>query len=469
MIEQLLPADLSEVLGRLPEAGGRLWLVGGAVRDHFLQRRTLDFDLAVAGEGRLVARRLADLLGGAYYDLDPLRGTARVLTQGTGSEWSRLDIAGLRGGSIEEDLHLRDFTINAMALSIPSGKLLDPTGGLQDLRDKVLSLTGPDSLLSDPVRALRAVRLASELSFRMDGELVKAIRDPSLDLASVSVERIRDELFLMLGQAESHVPLRVANELSLLSRCLPSGEKMNLEEGISRLEALTELSSAFIGATGDAMDGDFIRAQASLRLGRFREPLARDLGLLVSGDRIRRQLLGFSAAFVTGSGLVVPDLGQVGNELHLSGDEVAHLTRISRYAAAHAGLNLPEQVSRLDVYRHYREFGSAGVDIILLGLADFHSRGMVEASHSRWETRVETARVYLQAWYEEWPEAVDPALPIRGHDLMEELELESGPMVGDLLEAVREAQVQGLITDRDSAIRHAREHLNALRASGQTP
>lgn len=467
MIEKILPVQLAEVLGQLPEAAGQLWLVGGAVRDHFLKRKTTDFDLAVAGEGRQVARRLADLLGGAYYDLDPQRDTARVLTHERGSSWSRIDLAGLRGESIEEDLRLRDFTVNSLAVSLGDEEFLDPTGGLQDLKDKRLSLTAPEALNSDPLRALRAVRLASELGFKMDRQLVGALRDPSLDLSQISAERIRDELFLMLAQSQPQIPLRLAHEMGLLASSLPSTRGLSLGKGLRRLQSLRLFFSTIVGDPAQKVGGDFLRAQASLRLGRFRRQLGRDLDILIAGDRSRRQLLGFAAVFGGNGADPGRKLEELGAHLHLSGAESAHLARISRYLHAHAGLMLPQDRSRLAIYRHYRDYGISGVDLILLGLAEYLRKGFDEITHAEWESQVDTARAYLQAWYEQRALAVDPPALLGGQDLMRELGIGAGPLVGDLLEALREAQVQGQISDSEAAIRFARGQLNALRGDGE--
>ncbi len=131
-LQKSLPPALLELLPS-PVEGPQVWLVGGAVRDHFLHRQSFDLDFVVAGDALRLARRIADALGGKYYDLDPERGAGRVLVPGsTGEEWV-FDFTRMRGSSLQDDLWNRDFTINALAFDPHNlDILIDPMGGLKD-------------------------------------------------------------------------------------------------------------------------------------------------------------------------------------------------------------------------------------------------------------------------------------------------------------------------------------------------
>ncbi|MDX1600324.1 MAG: hypothetical protein R3191_02290, partial [Anaerolineales bacterium] len=172
MIRELLPEVVREAVAS--QAGARsVWLVGGAIRDQFLERTTEDFDFAVERDAIGLARSVADELGAYYFTLDAERDAGRVVPDGDGNGWRRLDFAGLRADSIEGDLRARDFTVNAMALRIADSEpeLIDPTGGVRDVKDRRLRLCASDALERDPVRALRAVRLAADLEFQLDASV----------------------------------------------------------------------------------------------------------------------------------------------------------------------------------------------------------------------------------------------------------------------------------------------------------
>ena len=134
LVEQLLESDLAELI-RSKSNDQQVWLVGGALRDHFLQIVQPDLDFAVNSDAISLARGLADAMDVPCYVLDEQRDTARVMLP----EQATLDFARLRAPTLEADLRLRDFSINSMAVDLNQpDRLIDPLGGLQDLKDKVL-------------------------------------------------------------------------------------------------------------------------------------------------------------------------------------------------------------------------------------------------------------------------------------------------------------------------------------------
>src|SRR4029453_15654404 len=207
-------------------------LVGGAVRDALGgggrgMRPIADLDVAVPSGALDLARRVADRLGGAFVPLDPERGAARVVTRGA---W--LDVTDWRADTLEGDLAARDFTVNALA--VPLGELLkngrarviDPTGGLADLRARRLRVHDARVLADDPLRTLRGVRLEAALGLRLTPSTVKAIRAAGPALATVSGERVRDELLAVLALPGTARALRRLDALGLPTVIVPEIEPM---------------------------------------------------------------------------------------------------------------------------------------------------------------------------------------------------------------------------------------------------
>jgi tRNA nucleotidyltransferase (CCA-adding enzyme) len=199
--DRLLPA-----LDGLPPA----WLVGGAVRDLMLGADSVDLDVSIEGDAREVARELAARLGGDAVEHDRF-GTATVRA----GDFA-VDLASTRRETyaepgalpdvepapLDDDLARRDFSVNAMAASLPSGELRDPHGGRDDLEAGVIRVLHPRSFVDDPTRLLRAVRYESRLGFRMDPETERLAREAIAAGApsTVSSARIRDELLDLLGE-----------------------------------------------------------------------------------------------------------------------------------------------------------------------------------------------------------------------------------------------------------------------------
>ena len=206
-MERLLPA-----LVGLPPA----YLVGGAVRDLLRGATAVDLDVAVEGDARLVARALADRLGGVAREHERF-GTAVLRTDGLSVDLATTRresypepgaLPDVEAAGLEEDLERRDFTINAMALGLTGddlGHLYDPSGGVPDLEAATVRVLHGRSFIDDPTRLLRALRYEARLGFRMDADSELLARDAAAEggLRTVSGARVRDELVDLLSELEA--------------------------------------------------------------------------------------------------------------------------------------------------------------------------------------------------------------------------------------------------------------------------
>ncbi|HEX5198255.1 MAG TPA: hypothetical protein VFW26_13715, partial [Gaiellales bacterium] len=204
---------LADIRRRAPVEGA--WLVGGSVRDMLLGRPVLDIDLVVAEDPRAVAKRLAGRCGGSPFPLSERHGAWRVV-----SGEQTVDIAGCRG-SIEDDLGLRDFTINAIAVSLDDGEYTDPFGGREDLDRRLLRTVSDGVFADDPLRLLRLPRIAHELGFDID-PASERLASSQAELASrPSGERIFMEMRRLLGGDRPEDALRLADRIGVLEAVLP--------------------------------------------------------------------------------------------------------------------------------------------------------------------------------------------------------------------------------------------------------
>jgi hypothetical protein len=188
-------------------AGEDAWVVGGAVRDDLLGRRApLDVDVACRDPER-AARALVARAGDAVFPLNEEFGAWRVVLRGGGD----VDFSPLRGGSIEDDLGGRDFTVNAIARPVAGGEDVDPFGGRDDVARGVLRAVSVNAFDHDPLRLLRGVRLEDELGFRLDPPAEQLTREKAGLITRAAGERTLDEL-----QRLSASGIERAAELGLL-------------------------------------------------------------------------------------------------------------------------------------------------------------------------------------------------------------------------------------------------------------
>jgi putative nucleotidyltransferase with HDIG domain len=220
---------LSELNAFAENRGIQLYLVGGSVRDLLLNREITDLDFAVDRDAIPFAKAFADRTGEAFVELEDQLPTARVVIRET---LLTLDFTQFRAETLEADLRLRDFTINAIAIDLsslltqPTVKLIDPCHGFGDIEAKRLRFPDPQVVRDDPLRMLRAYRLAAELGFEMPEPTINLIRQHKEELSTVSLERIRDEFIKILNVKNSVVYLRQMDEIRLLSQVIPEIEDM---------------------------------------------------------------------------------------------------------------------------------------------------------------------------------------------------------------------------------------------------
>lgn len=478
-----LPFPVEKVMEALPE-GVSAYLVGGAVRDYLLNRNAHDFDFLLAGDVMSTSRRLADALGGVFFALDKERDYARLILTVENRQRYVLDFAPVKDGSLEADLRSRDFTVNAIAVNLGGTRsFIDPLNGAADLLAKRLQPCSPTSLMDDPVRVLRAVRLAVNFQLQISHEVSASLRSAASSLRVVSPERIRDELFRILGNPHPAAAIRLLDTLGILSYVLPDLASLT---GVEQppphvadvwehtLDALAKLEMVLSVIERD-YDPDrasnLMLGLAVLQVGRFRQQVSAHLETPFTPDRSLRPLLFLGALFhdvakpatrqLDNQGRIRfyqhEQLGaelarQCGRALRLSGEEIVRLeTMVRGHMRPLLLAQAADQPSARAIYRYFRDLGAAGIDICLLSLADTLATYGPALPQKTWVRQLDVVRCLWEAYWEKPLESVSPVSLLDGHDLMQKFGLSPGPKIGQLIAALREAQAVGEVSSIEEA------------------
>jgi hypothetical protein len=231
---------------------------------------------------------------------------------------------------------------------------------------------------------------------------------------------------------------------------------------------------------------DLFTGLLTLRIGRFREQFAAHFAESLNTDRTIRALLFFTALYhdvAKPATKSQDDTGRIrffdhdikgaetaarrGQSFNLSNDEVERIrTIIKNHMRFHfftdRMLDDKQEPSRKAIYRFFRDAGEAGVDLVLLGLADLRGTGGPMVTQETWTAALDVARLLLENYWEKREETVAPPRLLDGNDLMKELDLQPGRIIGLLLEAIREGQATGKIHTRQEAFDLARAHLGNI-------
>ena len=442
-------------LGRLFEAAGfELALVGGPVRDELLGRHSGDWDLTTNAH----PERTLELLAGwadTTWDVGIRFGTVGGQHKGLKVEITTYRTEAYAddsrkpevryGTSLEEDLYRRDFTVNAMAVRLPSGDLVDPFNGLADVLAGVLRTPGTAemSFSDDPLRMMRAARFASQLGFTVAPDVVIAMTEMAERLSIVSAERIQVEFSKLLLGAHPRAGLQLLVETNLADQFIPELPKLQLEidehhhhkdvyeHSLTVLEQAIALESTHLPQS---------EPDLTLRLA----ALLHDIGK----PKTRRFETGGGVSFhhheVVGAKLVAKRLTALrySNEVI---DDVAKLVELHlRFHGYGSG-----EWSDSAVRRYVRDAGDQLVRLHKLTRADCTTRNkrkafVLQATYDELERHIE------ELSKQEELDAMRPDLD--GNEIMQILGVQPGPIIGQAYKFMLELRLEQGPLDKDQAV-----------------
>jgi tRNA nucleotidyltransferase (CCA-adding enzyme) len=411
------------------ELGYTLYIVGGFVRDLLLERPNFDIDLVVEGDAIALAKRLARSFGGrvrthtrfgtAKWIMDD-RESLDFVTARTEFYPHPTALPQVERSSIKQDLHRRDFTINTLAIRLDRaqrGELLDFYGGEQDLRDGVIRVLHSLSFTEDPTRILRAVRLEQRLGFHIEPRTQELIADALGLLPRVTGERIRHELFLLFQEPEPESGLARMEELGVLRQIHPG---LRCDGWLqNKFRTLREVMP-------DWYENDWHPVLVEEEHDALH-------GMSLPANNVHHMYVALLAYR-----LILPELDTLSTRLRLARDDVDLLYRVATLRDEIERFQI-EDVRPSEVYHLLEPY--SGPAILTTWVA----------------TDSPGVREHLSRHWHEYRH-VKPAL--MGEDL-KRMGFSPGPIFGHVLNALRDARLDGEITSRQEEEEMARAMLGA--------
>lgn len=460
--------------------GVSAYLVGGAVRDTLMGRRADDIDIVAQSEAAAIGGELANALGGRCLRLHDDWEVARVILPPE-CDAAHIDLTTPAGG-IEQDLRCRDFSINAMALPIEAVAradyrrfVLDPCGGMRDLRRGVVRMTSPNALREDALRLLRGARFAAQFGFAIDDNTAAVIRQGAPLVTTAAPERTRDEFMKLMRTHNALYGVRLLDDLGLLCDILP--ELADAKDVSQPKEHYWDVFNHLVESVGwvdrlfcaNADNADCL--DETLRLAPRFEGIDEYFGGEVGDGFDRLAYLKLAALLHDVAKPATKTIEPSGRIRfighHIDGADMARdiLTRLrfSKRGVEHvAGMIRqhlrPTQMAQKGemptmraLYRYYRDAGDVAVDTLYLNISDYlAARGpLLEARD--WANHCALIRYILEAGKrQKAPESL-PRL-VNGYDIMKEFSLAPGPAIGRLLDIAYEAQAGGDVTTKAQAL-----------------
>ena len=405
----------------------QVFLVGGCLRDVVMGRPVHDFDFALSGSEEDLPVEFASRSGGRFFWLDRERRQARVVSARVGDAFT-FDFAPIRGRGIHDDLALRDFTINALALPVTheGGRLLDPLHGMRDIAEGRIRACNSGAFNDDPLRLLRAVRFAATLDFTIEANTWQGMLSCPLLLEGVAGERIRDELFLLLGAPNVAASLEMLRSSGLLPLIIPAVAHNG------------EYLSNLAGHITFAAEAERVLEDCGRLFPADREKLAAHLERPVEGGIPLLSLLKL-AAFLSGKG-ARERIRSCADRVRLGTKARAELLALCDCATSFPALPEDSPGERV-LFRFFRDRTPGGPELVILPLA---------ARLISPETAARLVTYYFRDY-----RSTDARLLLSGDQVMDLLAIGPGRQLGMLLEILREAESSGQV----SSVGEAREFL----------
>lgn len=474
-----LAEPLRRKLTSLVRSRGReLFVVGGAVRDVLLAHEVGDWD--VAGYGMIeLARSFAEMYKLRMVTLHEDFPTVRVILQ-HGSPGGFLDFVELRAPTIVDDLRARDFTINAMAWDVRGADhLVDPTGGAADLDRRLIRSPSRDVLACDPLRVLRGFRFMAQLGFGIEPETGRWLGELAPRLWEVPGPRIGQELIKLFAARHAADAMQAAEEVGALEGLLPPLAAMRgvTQGDYHHLDVLGHSLLTLHEAERIINDPEHVFPQAAkavrqwladpdhraaVRMAALFHDVAKPQCRTVEDGQTR-----FIGHADEGAAVFLELAQQVSLPMQLR-QQVARMIRLhmrplelanSGIAAEAAGRDVTEVVTIRAIRRLMHDARPAAIGLLVLAAAD-RSACRGPASHVEQRERIYEIFDDMLVRYLDWlrRQRERPSL-IDGRQLMDELGIEEGPLVGELLDRIAEAYADREITTREQALALARKLL----------
>ena len=445
----MIEKQLQNILRLSKSHNSELYVVGGTLRDLILGRQCSDIDFAVRGASILATQYAHDTKFALIpLDTTPGRETFRVIIKKN----VHFDFSELQGNTIESDLSQRDFSINALAVSLQNfikgtKKYIDPHNGESDIKNKVIRVLPGPIFSKDPLRMLRAFRFMSILEFQIESNTLKKIKTLRHKINQVSPERIWSELNLLLNSKKVSPSIQAMSDSGLLKSVFPElFKKEKIPSGLRILNHLESLLSNPKQTRGKPLTEikKFILEKPQLiRLGSILYPLTKKYSTKQIGSNRKPNRK-------TNPGKILAELRASNADIDFVGAIIS-----CSHSAANTKLNLADNhSSRLKLYQFIHQNEQGLVPGLFLHLAN----RLNLPAEKEWQTdpRAIAVRNIFDFYFQTYLPAKRKKPLLNGNDIQDISKIKPSPTFATILYKIEEARVLGVINTRSQAISFAK-------------
>lgn len=446
-----------EILSKIIDKfDNEIYLVGGTVRDFYMGLESTDRDIIVMDQdAREFALKLSELFQATFVPLDEENKIYRIVLP---DKINYIDVTNPVGDSIEKDLMRRDLTINAIAVNIRTGELIDISGGVTDIMNKCINYVNELNFVDDPLRLLRVYRFQALYGFQLAPETINVVCKYSDLIHKPAVERINYELLKLFGGEYAHVALENMNKTWILEEIFPFVKELkqvppnshhHLDLFHHSIETVKQIQILYNEAPDEVKEhlsridfGGFSRL-AHLKLAAFMHDIGKFSTWTIEEGKHR-----FIKHDDVGSKMSVKIL----KDLHFSNKQIDYISSMIKYHIYPSHVMTSPQITEKIMMRYVRKMDTNSIDAIILAQADRLSARGPEITDQIVERNITSLNMLLR-FYLEARETLKP-LPklLSGNDVMQILNIKPSKRLGEIMDALHEAQISGDVITKEHAI-----------------
>ncbi|MGD2028448.1 MAG: HD domain-containing protein [Desulfobacterales bacterium] len=443
------------------------YIIGGSIRDLLLDRIPTDYDIAVTGNPKEFAEKMAENISGRWVEIGkPGQTIIRVV-----SNDQIFDITSLNGAFIEHNLKKRDFTINAMAYDLSSKRIIDCVGGLRDLADKKVRMVSTDVFKKDPIRLIRAYRIGACLNFEIESQTAATISAYAKLIHHSAGERIREEIFKLLGTSKSYHYISQMADAGLLSAVFPDVDRLKgcFQNRHHRYDVFEHTLKAYLHLETLLNHPETLFPETCNQIRQYIDEkksvllkyaiLLHDLGKPWTKTIDNRGKIHFYGHSRKSADLAL----KLSQKLRLSNREKRFVDCIVRNHLHPLFLFTAMQKKKLTpkgVTRFFKKCGDNTPALLLHTIAD--SRAKQDPSNQTNEIFIGFVKEMMHQFFYRFKPKIDEPPLITGRDLIHEFGLVPSPEFKTILNLVQEEKLTNKIKSRSEALAWVRDYLHSV-------
>ena len=434
------------------------YIVGGFVRDILMNKKSPDRDLILCGcDVEKFSRELADKLNAHFIELDSVNKIYRIVLE---NKIDYIDITMPIENDFEKDIKRRDLTINAIAYNLKTSEIIDLVGGVDDIKNKKIKGICDKNFEDDPLRLLRIFRFYAKTGFEIDESLIELSKKLYKHINEPAKERVTVELLKMFEGKYCDLALLKLDECGLLEEIFPIYKEVkkippnshhhldlihHLIESVRQVQMIYEKSSEEVKNYLETIKYGSVQELAFLKLATFLHDIGKPSCWTIEEDTLRHRFIKHDEI---GSKLVVPIL----KDLKFSKKQIQYVQTLIKYHIYPSSMVSAEDVTDKAFMKFYRKMEGYVIDLIILAMADRLSARGEKITEDIVNKNINALTKLLSDYLEMRKDIKPLEKLLDGRDIMELLKIKQGPKLGEIINALKEAQISGNVTTKEEAV-----------------